>query len=224
MIAIFDGPAVITMKPFGERCLRGRHGRENLARSCRMLLKGCSFWGVVDSRAADLLERESDPRKTIELLPDWERAFGLPDPCFKTAITINERQIALVHQMTMLGAQSRDWFKNVATYLGYTNIKIDEFSPWICGISRCGRTLDDSGYDMWEIARPEIRFYWRIRIDQAKLIWFRCGSGECGVDPHLRIDTAEDLECLFLRWKPAQTQIVFDYSGLTMGGPMAGTP
>jgi len=40
------------------------------------------FYGFVDGRAADLLERESDPRKTIELLPDWEKAWGLPDPCF----------------------------------------------------------------------------------------------------------------------------------------------
>jgi hypothetical protein len=37
------------------------------------------YWGFVDGRAADLLERESDPRQTVELLPDWERAWGLPD-------------------------------------------------------------------------------------------------------------------------------------------------
>jgi uncharacterized protein YmfQ (DUF2313 family) len=30
----------------------------------------CEYWGWVDGRAADLLERESDPRKTIELLSD----------------------------------------------------------------------------------------------------------------------------------------------------------
>src|SRR5262245_52023619 len=51
-----------------------------------------NIWGFVDSRAADLLERESDPRKTIELLPDWERAFGLPDPCLQEPQTIAERQ------------------------------------------------------------------------------------------------------------------------------------
>jgi len=315
------------------------------------------YWGTVDARAADLLERESDPRTTIELLPDWERAWGLPDPCMKTPQTISERQRALVQRITLLGAQSRAWFIDVATWSGQ-HITIDEFSPWICGISRCGSTADEdavfvndvqmlslkqenkdgepveilggsfklnfagkttedipfdadaetveaalavlpaigldnvtcdggplpngtiriefvnnlrymrqplitvylnelfgptetiiddegneqtigtkagppviehtaygSGYhNRWEIAHPEIRFYWRVHVDTAKLIWFRCGSGECGVDPHLIIGLAEDLECLFLRWKPAQTQIVYDYSGLSIGGPMAGTP
>jgi len=186
---------------------------------------GLSFyWGFVDRRAADLLEQESDPRKTIELLRDWEIAWGLPDPCLQEPLTIGERQRVLVQRMTLLGAQSRNWFRDVASWIGYNNIKIDEFSPWICGISKCGSTPDDSGINQWYIAAPEIRFFWRVHVDSAKLVWFRCGSGECGVDPHLRIGLATDLECLFRRWQPAQTEIVFDYSGLSTGGSMAGTP
>ena len=45
-----------------------------------------------------------------------------------------------------------------------------------------------------------------------------------GHDPHLRIGLADDLECLLNRWKPAHTQIIFDYSGMETGGEMAGTP
>jgi uncharacterized protein YmfQ (DUF2313 family) len=33
------------------------------------------------ARTADLSERESDPALTDEMLADWERAYGLPDPC-----------------------------------------------------------------------------------------------------------------------------------------------
>lgn len=51
-----------------------------------------NYWGYVDGRAADLLETESDPRTTVELLPDWERNWGLPDPCFPSAQSITERQ------------------------------------------------------------------------------------------------------------------------------------
>jgi uncharacterized protein YmfQ (DUF2313 family) len=40
----------------------------------------------------------------------------------------------------------------------------------------------------------------------------------------LRIGVFDDLECLLNRWKPAHTQIIFDYSGLQTGGDMAGTP
>jgi uncharacterized protein YmfQ (DUF2313 family) len=71
---------------------------------------------------------------------------------------------------------------------------------------------------------PENRYYWTVHVAQPSLKWFRCASGECGIDPHLRIGIATDLQCLLIRWKPAHTEIIFDYSGLQNGGPMAGTP
>lgn len=191
-----------------------------LSRTCYGLSQ---YWGFVDGRAGDLLERESDPRATIELLPDWEKAFGLPDPCFETPLTISARQRVLVQRMTLLGAQSRAWFEEVAGWLGY-HIRIGEYAPWMVGVSRCGTTWDDNQNPRWEIAAPEIRFYWKIHIDQASLSWFRSGSGECGVDPHLIIGVATDLECVLNRWKPAHTMIIYDYSDLATGGSMAGTP
>ena len=43
---------------------------------------GCAqIWGDVAAAAALLLVTEADSRFTTQLLPDWERAFGLPDPC-----------------------------------------------------------------------------------------------------------------------------------------------
>jgi uncharacterized protein YmfQ (DUF2313 family) len=71
----------------------------------------------------------------------------------------------------------------------------------------------------------ENRYYWTVHVATASLTWFRVTSGQCGIDPHLRIGIADDLECLLNRWKPAHTQIIFDYSGLSdPGDPMAGTP
>src|SRR5215813_10315339 len=67
----------------------------------RLIYGLAGVWGDADGRAADLLERESDPRQTVELLPDWERAWGLPDPCMSEPRTIADRQIALVTKMTM---------------------------------------------------------------------------------------------------------------------------
>jgi uncharacterized protein YmfQ (DUF2313 family) len=211
----------------------------------------CNYWGYVDGRAADLLERESDPRITLELLPDWERNWGLPDPCYKAPLTIAERQLALVMRMTMQGAQSREFFIGVAKQIGYT-ITITEYRTFVCGIDRCGdnRVYGDGSnpmYNEWgnpilnvlgtPVAQGELsewpyyglgpetnRFYWTVHVGIAKLIWFRCTSGQCGVDPHLRIGLADDLECLLNRWKPAHTQIIFDYSGLETPGPMSGTP
>jgi uncharacterized protein YmfQ (DUF2313 family) len=215
----------------------------------------CEYWGFVDGRAADLLERESDPRQTIELLPDWERNFGLPDPCYTAPQTIAERQAALIARMTLWGSQSKAFYINFAAKLGYT-ITITEFRPFMVGLDRCGdnRVYGDGSdpmfSDMWVkgylpiydpngervkngelseqpcygVGPPENRFYWQVHVHAGTLQWFRCGSGQCGVDPHLRIGRAQDLECILERWKPAHTIIIYDYSGLTPGDPMAGTP
>jgi uncharacterized protein YmfQ (DUF2313 family) len=181
------------------------------------------YWGFVDGRAADLLERESDPRKTTELLTDWERAWGLPDPCFPEVEGMEPRRRMLVLVMTMLGAQSREWFTWVANWLGF-DITIREWAPFMVGISQVGDTRDAAGVYRWEIGPPEMRFYWQVHVSTAALIWFRAASGVAGYDPHLRIITPPDLQCLLNRWKPAHTQIVFSYSNLRPDDPMAGTP
>lgn len=181
-------------------------------------------WGKwVDRRAADLLEQETDPRKTLEMLPDWERNWGLPEICFVEPLTIDERRRQLIFKMTLLGAQSRNFFYEVAMW-ERNRILIKEFAPFMVGISEVGDTRDDAGDYRWEIGPPEMRFYWTVHTGDPHLTWFRASAGQAGVDPHLRIGMADDLECLLERWKPAQTDIVLDYSGLAFSGPMAGTP
>jgi uncharacterized protein YmfQ (DUF2313 family) len=83
-----------------------------------------------------------------------------------------------------------------------------------------------SEYPNYGLGPLENRYYWTVHVHKTSLTWFRCGGGggQTGVDPHLRIGHATDLECILARWKPAHTIIVFDYSGLTPGDPMAGTP
>jgi uncharacterized protein YmfQ (DUF2313 family) len=184
-----------------------REPDSTLARSVKGL---CQYWGHVDGRAGDLLERESDPRITIELILDWERAFGLPDPCIAEPLTLADRQRMLVHRMTLLGAQSRQYFYDVAASIDH-QIRIREYAPVMTGVTRCGRALDDAGYQRWQVGPPENRFFWTVHVDKARLGWFRASSGECGIDPLLRIGHSTDLECLFNRWKPAHTKIVYDY-------------
>src|SRR3954471_1798438 len=99
-----------------------------------------NYWGFVDSRAADLLETESDPRLTMELLTDWERNWGLPDPCLKFPPTsLDERHAALLALMTMIGAQTRDFYRKMAAAFGY-NITITEYAPYMTGVSHVGDT------------------------------------------------------------------------------------
>ena len=188
----------------------------------------CQLWGLVDARAADLLERESDPRITIELLSDWEKAWGLPDPCFPSATTVLERQRMLMLLMTWEGGQSRQYFIDIMAWLGYT-VEIEEFAPFMCGISSVGdsRTREQAEADKlyrWYIGPAEQRFYWTINIGQVGLNWFRAASGQAGVDPHLKFAIPEELACLLQRWKPVHTHLIPNFSAIAYGGPLQGTP
>ena len=240
----------LALLPYGQAW--PRHPLSTLVLTCEGL---SDYWGFVDGRAADLLEVESDPRSTVELLPDWERNWGLPDPCYTAPQTIGQRQLALVMRMTMQGAQSREFFISVAAMIGYT-ITITEYRTFVVGLDRVGDARvygatgapDPKMYNEWGIPimgavgdapvnegelseypyyglGPDTnRFYWTVHVHKAALTWFRVTKGQTGVDPHLRIGLADDLECLLNRWKPAHTQIIFDYTNLHPGDPMEGTP
>jgi uncharacterized protein YmfQ (DUF2313 family) len=194
----------------------------------RLVMEFCDglaqTWGYVDSRAADLLERESDPQQTVELLPEWERAWGLPDPCFPDATTIGERQRMLVTKMTWLGGQSKDYFIKVMEWLGF-KVVIKEWSPFMAGVSQCGDTRPSPDQPFrWYIGPPEMRFVWTAQVGYQGLVWFRAGAGQAGVDHHLEFRNPDAVKCLLERWKPAHTVLAFDYTPFDHEDPMEGTP
>ncbi|MGD9766590.1 MAG: YmfQ family protein [Pseudolabrys sp.] len=168
------------------------------------------IWGRVDARAAALLQRESDPRQTIELLPDWERAFGLPDECVGPVASTDERRVRLVQRMTEEGGQSRDYFVALAAQLGY-RITIEELAPIMGGVSRGGDIA-------WEAGPPEIRCWWIVHVYGQPIWWFRGGVGEGGKDHHAEWTGLIALECLIRRYKPAHTQVTFNYLDPTLQG------
>ena len=73
-------------------------------------------------------------------------------------------------------------------------------------------------------APPESRFVWTAQVGYQGLIWFRASAGQAGVDPHLQFSNPLAVECLLMRWKPAHTWLVFDYTPLDWSDPMEGTP
>jgi uncharacterized protein YmfQ (DUF2313 family) len=199
-----------------------------------LLLGLCGIWGQsaanpgpsVDGSAADLLGIETDPRYTTQMLPDWEQAFGLPDSCLAEPLTIADRRTALVARVTMLGAQDPQFMVATAANIGY-QIEVLEHSPFMCGISQVGDTTGLSGVSSnfrWEIGPTSMRQWWTVLVLQPRLSWFRCGSGQCGIDPMLIVGIYTDLECLLTRIKPAHSALQFDYSGVLLNGAMAGTP
>jgi uncharacterized protein YmfQ (DUF2313 family) len=134
----------------------------------------------------------------------------------------------LVLQMTLLGGQSRAFFQYISAWTGHT-IEVKVFAPFLCGVSECGDTryeYDQTGFYRWYIGPPEMRFYWTAGSETATLEWFRCGTpySQCGVHPHLKMYEPSPMDCLLQRWRPAHTELVFDYSIMEDLGPWAGTP
>ncbi|MFG6462248.1 YmfQ family protein [Roseateles sp. DXS20W] len=153
----------------------------------------------LDARAA-LLLAETDPAATTELLPDWERVVGLPDPCVTLAQTVAQRRQALEGRLTAVGGQSRRFFVQLAARLGYA-ITIDEFAS-AAAATAAGITFTGDGW----------AHTWRVNVPTSVSVTpFRAGAGAAG-EP-LRAWSNEVLECQFNRYKPAHTRVLFAYAG-----------
>lgn len=172
--------------------------RETDARMRDLMRALAEEFARVDTRAIDLLN-EVQPGTTIEMLSDWERVAGLPDPCVTTGQTIQERRNALLSRLSSAGGQSREFFMLLAAYLGFS-ITITEYRQFRAGISRVGDAV--CGED-W-------LYTWRINAPETTIIEFRAGLSVVG-EP-LRSWGNELLECVFNRLKPAHTVLLFGYA------------
>lgn len=163
----------------------------------RLLTGIATEFARIDKRGQDL-ERESDPRGTTELIGDWERVAGLPDPCVGELAALVARRAAVTGRVSALGGQSRGYFIALAAALGYS-ITIEEFRPFQAGRSVAGDPLSNGDWI----------FTWRVHGPETTVRPFYAGIGRAG-EP-LRTWGNLSLECTFLRERPAQTHVLFSY-------------
>lgn len=164
----------------------------------------------VDLRADDLL-REANPGQTAELLTDWERLLGLPDPCADDVLSLAARRAAVVARLTAKGGSSRAYFVAVANALGYDPVEIEEHAPFRVGIGAMGD----------QVSTEEWAHYWTVHAPVFTLYFFEAGGS--GAGEALNVASNSLLECTIERIKPAHTvvQFVYDlpYEGPTPWGP-----
>lgn len=152
----------------------------------------------VDQRAGALFA-EVLPATTSELLEEWERVAGLPDPCVADQPqTLQSRRAALVARLAGTGGQSIDYFIGLAADLGYT-ITIEEFRPFRVGAAVVGDSLTNGDW----------AHTWRINGPEVTVTAFRVGQSVVG-EP-LRAWGNELLECRISGLKPAHTVLLFAY-------------
>lgn len=147
-----------------------------------LLLAAADELARVDGRARDLLE-EADPRTTSELLDDWERVAGLPDPCADPITDPDERRAVLVAKLVGIGGINQADYVAVAADLGF-HVEIEELHPWAAGIGFAGGKLTN---DAWA-------FVWYVHA---------------GDD--LSAAEQSKLECFLRPLAPAHTSVAFLY-------------
>lgn len=109
------------------------------------------FWAAVAVEAARLQDRaaalldESHPCGANELLPDWERALGLPDPCAAAPGTIALRQAAVCARLAARGGQSIAFLEAALAAIGVT-ATLGETRPFRAGHAGAGGALTN---DPW---------------------------------------------------------------------------
>lgn len=151
-----------------------------------------------NGRAADLLI-DVFPATTDELLPEWEKSLGLPDPCAGPAATIQARRAQVVAKLTNSGGQSVAYFIDYAAKLGFV-ITITEYAPFRAGHSHAGDPA----------AGPDWAHTWAVNAALNTIIYFRAGQSSAG-EP-LASWGNEVLECELNTIKPAHTVLQFHYS------------
>lgn len=157
--------------------------REENAELTRLLLALAEELARIDARCETLMD-EADPRAVTEMLDEWEKNYGLPDPCTGPLGTLQERRDALTVKVAAIGGQSPAYFIALADSLGYA-ITIDE-------------QVD---------ADP---FKWRVNAPAVSIRAFRAGQSVAG--DQLRTWGNILLECTITRLRPAHTQVLFGYS------------
>lgn len=135
------------------------------------------------------LALESNVQKVSELLPDWEREYGLPERCFTGEQSTAQRLTALRRKVAALPLSHPQDFVRVAADFGFT-IEIEEPCIFECGYSECG------GYHETGAAGQEA--YVVVRVQDSAETFFQIGTSELGSDRLYDLVGTADVLC-FLR-------------------------
>jgi len=160
-------------------------------------LAGCApTYTRLTSRANNVIT-DGFPASTYELLPEWEAALGLPDPCAGPAPTTQQRVAQVVARLTATGGQSIAYYTAVAAALGYA-ITVTQFVP-----SRFGKNFGTLfGGTAWAFA-------WQVNAPTFTVNSLQFG-GSFGT-PFASWGN-NVLQCELQRFAPAHTTVLFSYS------------
>lgn len=145
------------------------------------------------------LTEESRSATLVDSIEDWERDFGLPDPCATEDQTFEQRKKTLQSRVMGLATITPADVVKLAAGLGYM-IAIEEPDAFLAGESEC---LSSN-----ETSNTALEQQWVVHIQNAPFSQFEAGIGEVGVTRLLDFDHGA-LECAIRRISPAWTYVIF---------------
>ena len=154
-------------------------------------------WARLAARDENLVV-DAFPATTVELLPEWEKSLGLPDPCAGESALLEERRAQVVARFAATGGQSVGYFVSFAATLGYA-ITVTEFAP-----RRFGQVFGTPFYG------PDWAYAWQVNAPTFTVAYRQFGSSLFG-EPYASWGSTV-LQCELQRLKPAHTILIFSYS------------
>lgn len=160
---------------------------------------------------ADTLMNEADPRTTSDMLTDWERVCGLPDPCAGVVDQpVPIRRSDVVAVLSSTGGQSKAFLQQLCNAQGFL-VTLLEFHEAKAGRLRAGDRLTNGDW----------MFTFRVVADETAITEFVVDGSTVG-EP-LRYWNNDRIVCLINKHKPAHTYAQFVYvSTLFRAGYRAG--
>lgn len=155
----------------------------------------------IEERAYDLI-KESNPSTTFELLPDWERVFGLPDECAPDeTLTLQQRRQRILQLLTTRGGQNKAFYQTLASQFGFDVdvIEVSDQPPFRAGYGRAGDRLTNG---LW-------RYAFIIQAPADSIVRFRAGISTAG--ERLLLVQNSTLQCLIEKYKPAHAVAIFTF-------------
>jgi uncharacterized protein YmfQ (DUF2313 family) len=146
-------------------------------------------------RALNLLEVEVVPTTSQELLPDWEQALGLPDPCKPLPGTLGARWAAIAD---VFFADHPPTPENMVTWAAQAgwNVTIREQRDFVAGVSVAEDVIGESD------------FVWVVTILDQVIEFFRAEQASAE-DLLFTFPDISTLQCVLRRAAPAHTQVLF---------------
>jgi uncharacterized protein YmfQ (DUF2313 family) len=150
----------------------------------------------IDARGENLIDEIHAP-STFELLADFERVYGLPDPCLGEDQSTSQRIASVVQRITAIGGQTAAYYIGIAAAIGFT-ITITEFKAHDVDDDVEYSLLSEAWNFAWQVNAP-LNTVGELTVEET-------------VDDALAWFGNEQLECVLEELKPAHTEIIFAYA------------